>query len=257
MAIITSTVSVSDSSFFSDGKTYTWTVLKLASPLTIDTLVTNITATTIDISYEGDLLPLGVTELTECNLQDPTLVPESCCDVFFYDFPDATGLADLVTAGIPAIVALGRNIIRVGPNFQYPNEIWEYSKSGDPQTLSNWYRVEILSTTWGTQVVASDSTLTGLGTVGDPLGLAVVPLSFTQAHDPALLGDGAKEEVVIAAAGVVFGDYVRVSYTIDTQGIDFKGRVSSAGNVTVTIQNETGGAIDLAAATINVSVLQA
>ena len=65
MAIITSTVSVSDSSFFSDGKTYTWTVLKLASPLTIDTLVTNITATTIDISYEGDLLPLGVTELTE------------------------------------------------------------------------------------------------------------------------------------------------------------------------------------------------
>ena len=85
----------------------------------------------------------------------------------------------------------------------------------------------------------------------------MVPLSFTQAHDPALLGDGAKEEVVIAAAGVVFGDYVRVSYTIDTQGIDFKGRVSSAGNVTVTIQNETGGAIDLAAATINVSVLQA
>ena len=115
--------------------------------------------------------------------------------------------------------------------------------------------IEILSTNWGTQVVSSDSTLTGLGTVADPLGLAV--LKFSHAHNPALLGDGAREEVVIPAIGAALGDYVIAAYTIDTQGVDFKGRVSSAGNVTVTIQNETGGAIDLAAATINVSVLQA
>lgn len=177
MAIITSTIAVSNSSFFSEGKTYTYTVLHLVGLTSIVTIVNNITAATIDISYEEDLLPEGVSELSECNLEDPVLQIETCCDVTYYDVADASALADLVAIGVQAFAPLGRNLIRVGPNPQYPNEIWEYSKSGDPQTLSNWYRVEILSTTWGTQVVASDSTLTGLGTVGDPLGLAVVPLS--------------------------------------------------------------------------------
>jgi hypothetical protein len=167
MAIITTTIVVSGSSFFSEGQTYTWTILKLDSPVTIDTFVDNITATTIDITYDGSLLPLGVAELSECNLQDPTLVLESCCDVFFYDAPDATALTDLPGAGVPIIAPLGRNILRVGSNPQMPNEVWEYDKTGDPQNLDNWYRIEILP------YVVSDDTLTGDGSPGDPLGSVI------------------------------------------------------------------------------------
>ena len=107
MAIITSTIAVSNSSFFSEGKTYTYTVLHLVGLTSIVTIVNNITAATIDISYEEDLLPEGVSELSECNLEDPVLQIETCCDVTYYDVADASALADLVAIGVQAFAPLG------------------------------------------------------------------------------------------------------------------------------------------------------
>jgi hypothetical protein len=173
----TTTIDVTNSSFFIEGKSYAWTVVELTGLTRIDTVVTNITTSTVDITYDELLLPLGVTELTECHLKCPVLILESCCDKTFYDFEDSSGLEDLAGAGIPVTVPLGDNIIRIGGNPSFPFEIWEYTGSGDPQQLVNWTRTEILPQNgeggigddWGAQVVVSDGTLTGTGVAGDPL----------------------------------------------------------------------------------------
>ena len=286
MATTTNTITVPSPSLFISGKTYSWVVVHLIGLESIETVVDNLTETTIDITDDSDLLPAGIESLSDCNLICPILVVESCCDVTFYDVLDTAFLTDLPGAGIPALAPLGRNIIRSGANPRFPNEVWEYdSQGGDPQDIENWYRIEILpgsgdfGDNWGSQVVVTDPTLTGNGTATTPLsavlqvadgttilgtGVALDPfvvanstdLSATQAHDPALLGDGAGENVAIAVAGAVIGDFVLVSYGLSTSGILFTGAVTAAGTVTVRIQNETGGAIDLAASNINIKVIK-
>lgn len=71
-------------------------------------------------------------------------------------------------------------------------------------------------------------------------------LTGTQTIDPASLLDGAGATVTIAVAGCAFGDYVVVSAPYDLQGISVTAYVSAANTVSVRIQNESGGTIDLA-----------
>ena len=76
------------------------------------------------------------------------------------------------------------------------------------------------------------------------------PVQFSAVYDTASLLDGAGVTTTIAAAGAVGADYVSVSNTVDIAGIILTAWVSGAGIVSVRFQNETGGAIDLASATI-------
>jgi hypothetical protein len=70
--------------------------------------------------------------------------------------------------------------------------------------------------------------------------------SGTFAWDPVNLGDGAGvTSDTISVPGASFGDFVEVAAPYDLQGILCNGYVSSAGNVRIRLQNETGGAIDL------------
>lgn len=181
MANITTTINITNTSFFTEGGYYSWTVTGLDGLSSILTLVSNIQPSTINITYDGSLLPAGAAELTGCNLSYPVLTSETCCDVTYYDVPDASFLTDLPGAGVPASAPLGRNILRIGLNSQLPNEAWEYDKSGDPQNLDNWYRVEILPE------VVSDKTLTGNGSAGDPLRLASTPTEYINSNW--ILGD--------------------------------------------------------------------
>lgn len=56
--------------------------------------------------------------------------------------------------------------------------------------------------------------------------------------------------------GAAFGDYVIAAAPYSLQGITCNAYVSAAGNVQVRLQNETGGAIDLASGTWRVRVVK-
>jgi hypothetical protein len=76
-------------------------------------------------------------------------------------------------------------------------------------------------------------------------GQVLLPVAFT--WNPGNLVDGAGEtSSAVTYANATFGDSVSVSAPYDLQGITLTAYVSSAGNLMARLQNETGGAIDLA-----------
>lgn len=82
-------------------------------------------------------------------------------------------------------------------------------------------------------------------------------LSASGAYDPPSLVDGAGTTTTIAVASCALGDLCVASFSLDTQGILLYAWVSAAGTVSVRLQNETGGTLDLAAGTLRVKVIKA
>lgn len=75
--------------------------------------------------------------------------------------------------------------------------------------------------------------------------------------NPGNLVDGAGETSSgITVTGASLGDFVLFSAPYDLQGITATGYVSASNTVTIRLQNETGGAIDLASGTWKVVVLK-
>lgn len=73
-------------------------------------------------------------------------------------------------------------------------------------------------------------------------------LTFT--YDPSNLVDGAGETSAgVSVTDLALGDWVRVMAPYDLQGITVTGYVSAAGTARARVQNESGGAIDLASGT--------
>ena len=81
-------------------------------------------------------------------------------------------------------------------------------------------------------------------------------LSTTATWDPGNLADGAQTSVATTLTGAALGDEVSCSFSLDLQLLQLTGHVSSANNVTVVLQNHTGGAINLSSGTLRVSVTQ-
>jgi hypothetical protein len=76
------------------------------------------------------------------------------------------------------------------------------------------------------------------------------------AIDPASIADGAGTTFVVAVTNAALGNIAMASYSLDIQGITVTAWVSSAGNVSVRFQNETGAPIDLAAGNLAVRVVR-
>ena len=75
--------------------------------------------------------------------------------------------------------------------------------------------------------------------------------------DPGNLADGAGEtSTAITLTGATFTDFVLVGAPYDLQGMTCTAYVSASDTVKIRLQNETGGAIDLASGTWKVRVLQ-
>lgn len=73
--------------------------------------------------------------------------------------------------------------------------------------------------------------------------------------DPGNLVDGAGETSSgITVTGAGFGDFVDVAAPYDLQGITATAYVSASNTVKIRLQNETGGAIDLASGTWRVRI---
>lgn len=82
-------------------------------------------------------------------------------------------------------------------------------------------------------------------------------LTGSATYDAANLVDGAGATTNVTVTGAVVGDYVvGVSFGVDLQGISATAYVSAADTVSVRLQNESGGAIDLASTTVRAVVMK-
>lgn len=75
-------------------------------------------------------------------------------------------------------------------------------------------------------------------------------------YDPASIGTLAGVTTTVTVPGAVMGDFVAsISFGLDLQGITVTGYVSAQNTVSVRLQNQTAGAIDLNSSTLRVVVL--
>lgn len=81
-------------------------------------------------------------------------------------------------------------------------------------------------------------------------------LSATATWDPPSVAAGAQTTTTVAVSGAVLGDPVTVGFSLQLQTMQLTGYVSTAGTVTVVLQNGTAGAIDLGSGTLRVGVWQ-
>lgn len=90
---------------------------------------------------------------------------------------------------------------------------------------------------------------------GDQDGLPVgTNLQVSGTYDAPSLADGVGTTTTIACAGAALGDFVSVSFGVDLAGILVTAYVSAANVVSIRLQNESGGTVDLASTTIRVRV---
>lgn len=82
-------------------------------------------------------------------------------------------------------------------------------------------------------------------------------LSGSDTWDAASIADGDMESVDVTVTGAALGDFVLVSLGVDTEDLGLVGAVTAADTVTVTLLNNTGGAVDLASTTVSVKVIPA
>jgi hypothetical protein len=76
-------------------------------------------------------------------------------------------------------------------------------------------------------------------------------------YDPPSLADGAGVTTTVAVAGADPGSFAQASFSQDLQGITLTAWVSAAGTVSVRLQNESGGVLDISSGTLRVQVQEA
>ena len=107
----------------------------------------------------------------------------------------------------------------------------------------------------GVRVISSTLT-TATDTVGTG-SIVFQELSGSATWNPGNLADGAGEtSASITVTGAVLGDFVLASAPYDLQGITMTPYVDASNSVKIRLQNETGGAIDLASGTWKVRVIK-
>lgn len=81
---------------------------------------------------------------------------------------------------------------------------------------------------------------------------------YTAAFNPgnAATGNGTFASSDITVPGAALGDFVMVSHQLDPVDTYVCGAVTAANTVTVTVLNNTAGAVDLASATVRIIVLK-
>ena len=100
-------------------------------------------------------------------------------------------------------------------------------------------------------VVATD----GFGTTVGGIKLTIVGQA-SETYDAGSIADGNEEVGELTVTGAVLGDYCLSSITVDVADLALTAQVTVADTVTYQLNNNTGGAIDLASATVKVCVLR-
>ena len=101
----------------------------------------------------------------------------------------------------------------------------------------------------------ADSLEQNFGTINTAVGEV---LTGSATYDAASLVDGAGTTTPVTVTGAALGDFVTgVSLGVDAAGVTVTGYVSAANTVSVRLQNESGGMLDLTSTTLRVLVRKA
>lgn len=82
-------------------------------------------------------------------------------------------------------------------------------------------------------------------------------LTGSKTHDFASVADGAQATTTVTVTGAALGDFCQATVGVSQAGVILHAYVSAADTVTVVLQNESGGAVDLASTTLRVLVRKA
>jgi hypothetical protein len=74
-------------------------------------------------------------------------------------------------------------------------------------------------------------------------------------YDASSLVDASGETTTVTVTGAAVGDFALASLGVDVAGITVTAYVSAANTVSVRVQNESGGTLDLASTTLTAAVL--
>lgn len=80
-------------------------------------------------------------------------------------------------------------------------------------------------------------------------------LTGSATWDAGSIADGDMESKDITVAGAALGNFVLASLGVDVVDLGVSAQVTAANNVTVTLLNNTGSAVNLASTTVRVAVL--
>jgi len=86
--------------------------------------------------------------------------------------------------------------------------------------------------------------------------LASSVLNGSVTWDPAAILDGDMESKDITVTGAALGDFVLVSFSLDTADLTLTAQVTATNTVTATLANNTGASVNLASGTCYVRVLK-
>lgn len=97
-----------------------------------------------------------------------------------------------------------------------------------------------------------------MGTVNvNPITNLIVKAKGSETWDPGSLADGVQETEDVACVGAELGDFAFCSFSVDIVDLAMTCTVTAADVVTVVLQNESTGTIDLASGTLRVFVVDA
>lgn len=80
------------------------------------------------------------------------------------------------------------------------------------------------------------------------------PLTSSVTWNPPSVADKASTSTTVTVTGAALGNYVQPSFSLDLQGMQLTGNISSANTATVVLSNLTGGALDLGSGTLKVRI---
>lgn len=181
---------------------------------------------------------------------------------------------------VPGVTQYSAAIVFKGTNFTYlvarrnasvPDDVYYDSTGNHLVDLGNGYKLArfgiatqagdtqlqiVIGANTGVQMQLSSVWATSEKAVPMPTARTDrIVINGSLVYDPPNLADGAGDtSAAITVTGAAFGDFVTVAAPYDLQGIVATGYVSAANTARIRLQNETGGAIDLASGTWRVRV---
>lgn len=146
--------------------------------------------------------------------------------------------------------AIVRNVDILFTGARPANFIGILFNSGVPRFVSN-VLAKAASSDFNNQSVMSFTSGAAGATIRN---VSPSPFGVSQAWNPGSIANGASESVAVSVPGVAFGMVCYASLGISTSGLTLTAAVSqvSPGQITATLTNNTGGAIDLASSTLTV-----
>jgi hypothetical protein len=160
------------------------------------------------------------------------------------------GAANSRAIQFEAANAVVKNVDIIFTGARPANFIGILFNSGVPRFISN-VLARAASSDFNNQSVMSFTS----GAAGASIrNVSPSPFGVSQAWNPGSIANGASESLAVSVPGVSFGMVCYASLGISTSGLTLTAAVSqvSPGQITATLTNNTGGAIDLASSTLTV-----